>query len=151
MPTLFVYPPHPYHILLKLSELKNSIENFWCHTKISNYFQACADKNLEIAEIQSQEENAAVEKFILLQKDSCNREYFIGLIGEMGNWWWIKSNRNVTYRNFQSINIQTNKQYCVTTILHEEKIKWKNVPCSHQACTLCQKGNDSCHEWILNV
>ncbi len=27
-------------------------------------------------------------------------------------------------------------------MLHEEKIKWKNVPCSHQACTLCQKGNE---------
>jgi hypothetical protein len=31
------------------------------------YFQACADRNLEIAEIQSQEDNDAAEQLILLQ------------------------------------------------------------------------------------
>jgi hypothetical protein len=77
----------------------------------------------------------------MLQADKCKREYFIGMIGEMGNWWWIKSNRNATYRNFHSIVIHTNTRYCVTTALHEEKLKWKIVTCNYPACTLCQKGN----------
>jgi hypothetical protein len=31
------------------------------------YFQACSDRNFEIAEIQSQEDNDAAEQLILLQ------------------------------------------------------------------------------------
>jgi hypothetical protein len=100
-----------------------------------------------LAEILNKEENDEASKVIFnqtgIQNSICKSEYYLAMHGKIGNFWWARSLKNITYFNFgnyHDIYYLTHAHACVATMELKKEILWQNYRCDMGACTLCQAG-----------
>ncbi|XP_038119435.1 C-type lectin 37Da [Culex quinquefasciatus] len=142
-----VKPAHPVESLNPDPEdFLNRGKNytFICDVK-QNFFSAwrkCIDRKLELATIESLEDNLAFEAALGSYREQV---YTSGTdMGKEGSFVWLVNKRVIPgWNNFEAWetgepNNNAGNENCLVGIVKGGRVQWNDIPCNNEYCYMCQ-------------
>lgn len=117
---------------------------FICDVK-QNFFSAwrkCIDRKLELATIESLEDNLAFEAALGSYREQV---YTSGTdMGKEGSFVWLVNKRVIPgWNNFEAWetgepNNNAGNENCLVGIVKGGRVQWNDIPCNNEYCYMCQ-------------